>query len=52
MAEIQQYILKPMQEPHPAVTDMYVLSEVSLFLKASHYLLLVSSVYYSCTKPL
>lgn len=40
-----------MQEPHPAVTDIYVLSKVSLLLKASQYLLLAYLVYYSCTKP-
>jgi hypothetical protein len=50
MLEIQKYVLKTMQEPHPAVTDMYVLPKVSLLLKASQDLLLAYSVYYSCTK--
>jgi len=40
-----------MQEPYPAANDMYVLSKVSLLLKASQYLLLAYSVYYSYTKP-
>jgi len=51
IAEIQKYILKTMQEPHPAEIDIYVLSNVSLLLKASQYLLLAYLVYYSCTKP-
>jgi len=51
MAEIQKYILKTMQEPHPVTIDMYVLLKVSLLLKASQYLLFTYSVYYNCTKP-
>jgi hypothetical protein len=44
MSEIQKYILKTMQEHHPAAIDMYVLSKFSWLLKASQYLLLVYSV--------
>lgn len=51
IAEIQKCILKTMQEPHPAATDMYVLSKVSFLLKARQYFLLAYLVYYSCTKP-
>lgn len=50
MAEIQNYRLKTMQESHPVVTDMYVLSKVCLLLEANQCPLLAYLVYYGCTK--